>query len=521
MLLNDSEGIPVAAAGFSTTDFNEIDHDFASLPFEDIAASAISTATQLGASWVDIRVERGNTAWLLLRDSDPEATGSSSDVGLGVRVIVDGVWGFASDPVITAEGASRAAVNAVNLARISRPLSANQVTLVSEKVIGKKSWTSRWVVDPFTVPTELQIALMKNHSEKLFDIGEGVVDHVDASCSYYKEQKFYGDISGNRLCTQRIRIEAEFTATSIDEQTGRVTTVSTHAQPTARGWEWMDGSTFDWDTAISELPALLIGKINAPVVTPGVYDLVIEPSQLWLTIHESIGHATELDRVLGFEANYAGTTFASLDMLGNFQYGTPLLNIQGDRDAEFGLASVGFDDEGVEAQSFPIITQGVLQDFQCDRATASLIGRARSNGCAYADSFDHVPIQRMPNVSMLPDPNGPSLGEMIAGVKRGLLVKGDDSWSIDMQRHNFQFTADQFWLIEDGKITGQVRDAAYQSSTAEFWGSLVQVGNPSTYILDGALNCGKGQPGQSAPVSHGAPAARFNQINILDVSKES
>jgi len=247
---------------------------------------------------------------------------------------------------------------------------------------------------------------------------------------------------------------------------------------------------------------------------------VIDPSNLWLTIHESIGHATELDRALGYEAAYAGTSFATLDKLGSLQYGSPVMNVTGDRVVEHGLATIGYDDEGVAAQRFDIVRDGVLVGYQLNRQMAQANDFERSNGCAFADSAGHIPMQRMPNVSLGPAADGPSVDELIGGVERGIYIKGDRSWSIDMQRFNFQFTGQQFHRIENGRLVGQLRDVAYQATTTDFWGSMEAVGGPATYVLGGAFNCGKGQPGQVAAVSHGCPAGLFRNVNVINTKSE-
>jgi len=252
-----------------------------------------------------------------------------------------------------------------------------------------------------------------------------------------------------------------------------------------------------------------------------VLDLVIDPSNLWLVIHESIGHATELDRALGYEANYAGTSFATWDQLGTLKYGSPVMHVTGDRTVEHGLSTIGYDDEGVQAQSWDIIKDGTLVGYQLDRRMAQMQGLGRSNGCAFADSPGHIPIQRMANVSLQPAENGPSTEDLIGQVEDGLYVIGDRSWSIDMQRFNFQFTGQRFFRIRQGKLEGQVRDVAYQSSTTDFWGSMEAVGGPETWVLGGAFNCGKAQPGQVAPVSHGCPSALFRGVRILNTQAEA
>lgn len=493
-----------------------IDDAFLSLSLRDAAEAALDYASTAGASWADIRIERQLSNGVYMRDLIPETRYDNSSVGLGVRVIVDGCWGFASDPVISREGAVRAARKAIDLARLSAPLNTRPATMASEPVIGTAAWSSEWEIDPFQVPVAERIDVLRQMSQRILG---GKVDHVDASAVSAKEQKFYADLTGNRLTSQRLYTEASVTGTHIDPATGRFTTLRTLAGPMARGWESMLGKSYDWETELEQLPELLAMKAAAPSVTPGRYDLVIDPTNLWLTIHETIGHATELDRVLGYEANYAGTSFATQEKLGTFRYGSPLLNVTAERLRDHGLSTVGWDDEGVRAQSWPLISDGILVGYQTDRSTAALVGLERSNGSAYADSPEHVPLQRMPNISVEPAVDGPSLDDLIGSVENGLLVKGDDSWSIDMQRHNFQFTGQQFWRIRDGKLDGMVSDAAYQGNTTQFWNSLKAVGNADTFVLGGASNCGKGQPGQSAPVSHGAPACLFENINVLNTAE--
>jgi TldD protein len=258
----------------------------------------------------------------------------------------------------------------------------------------------------------------------------------------------------------------------------------------------------------------------SPSVKAGRYDLVIDPTNLWLTVHESIGHSTELDRVLGYEANYAGTSFATLDKLNRLQFGAPSMNVTGDRQVDYGLSTVGYDDEGVAAQTWDIIRDGKLVGYQLDRQMAHKQRFGRSNGCAFADAPEHVPLQRMPNVSLKANPRDVTLSDLIGAVDEGIYIVGDKSWSIDMQRYNFQFTGQKFFRIQHGRVAGQLKDVAYQARTTDFWNAMDGVGGQSTYMLGGAFNCGKGQPGQIAPVSHGCPAALFRQINILNTVQE-
>jgi len=353
-------------------------------------------------------------------------------------------------------------------------------------------------------------------------MGAPGVDHVSAHVYAVVEDKHYADLAGTVTTQRRVRVHPAVEAVAVDATAGGFESMRTLAPPVGRGWEYLTGTGWDWEGELGAIPALLAEKVAAPSVTAGPTDLVIDPSNLWLTIHESVGHATELDRALGYEAAYAGTSFATIDKLGTLEYGSPVMHVVGDRTTPHGLASVGYDDEGVAAQSFDIVRDGVLVGYQLDRRMAAENGLGRSNGCAFADSPLHVPIQRMANVSLQPAPgSGPTTEELISGVDRGIYIMGDKSWSIDMQRYNFQFTGQRFYRIERGRLAGQVRDVAYQAQTTEFWGSMEAVGGASTYVLGGAVNCGKGQPGQSAPVSHGCPSALFRSVRVLNARDET
>jgi len=496
-----------------------VDESFLALPLSALTDAALTRALDLGCEHADIRVERIRTQTISLRDARPEAVTDGEDLGLAVRVVHEGTWGFAAGVVLTAAEAVRLAEEAVAVATVSAAINTDRVQLAPEPVYPDAMYVSDYEVDPFGLPDAEKTALLSEFSERL--LAADGVEHVQSSCMHVKEQKYYADTAGTRTRQQRVRIHPEFTALTVDRATGSFESMRTLAPPAGRGWEYLTGGSWDWAAELAEIPELLREKTKAPSVEAGRYDLVIDPSNLWLTIHESIGHATELDRALGYEAAYAGTSFATVDKLGTLQYGSPLLQITGDRTAPNGLSTVGWDDEGVAGQEWDIVQDGVLVGYQVDRNMARLRGLPRSNGCAFADSPGHVPVQRMANVSLRPAPDGPSTDEIIGGVERGIYVVGDKSWSIDMQRYNFQFTGQRFYRIEDGRLAGQLRDVAYQATTTDFWGSMSAVGGPQTYVLGGAFNCGKAQPGQAAPVSHGCPTARFDQVSVLNTVQEA
>ncbi len=502
------------------TALRRVDADFLALPRHLLAEAAVSAALAAGASYADLRVHRITTEHIQLRDGELETSVVTREIGLAVRVIVDGTWGFASHAELKPEVAAETARRAVQVAVALAPLNAERIELAPEPVYADVSWVSPYGVDPFEVTAADKIALLGEYSGRL--LAADGVDHVSAGLQAVKEQVFYADVFGSSITQQRVRVQPMLEAVAVDSAAGSFESMRTLAPPTARGWEAVAGDeVWDWTTELAELPTLLAEKVKAPSVTAGPTDLVIDPTNLWLTIHESIGHATEYDRAIGYEAAYAGTSFATPDKLGTMQYGSAIMNVTADRTVEHGLATIGFDDEGVRAQSWDLVRDGVFVGYQLDRVFAPKLGVARSNGCSYADSPHHVPIQRMANVSLQPGPDDLSTDDLIGRVENGIYIVGDKSWSIDMQRYNFQFTGQRFFKIRDGKLDGQVRDVAYQATTTDFWGSMEAVGGESTWRLGGAFNCGKAQPGQVAAVSHGCPSALFRGINVLNTRTES
>jgi len=500
-----------------TAPADRIDPEFTALPLRELAAAALQRAADLGAQHADFRAELLRGQRIRLSDGSLETLFDTDTLGLAVRVVVDGTWGFAAAVDLTPAAAARAAEQAVDVARVAKPIAAERIELADEPGHGEVTWVSSYDTDPFDVSVADKIALLAGWSRDL--LAADGIDHVDAGLHVVKECKFYCD-GATTATQQRVRINPAVTAVTLSPN-GRFETMRTLAPPAGRGYEYVTGTGWDFTAELAAVPGLLAEKAAAPSVQAGRYDLVIEPSNLWLVIHESIGHATELDRALGYEAAYAGTSFATPDKLGSLQYGSPVMHVTGDRTAEHGLATIGYDDEGVAAQSWDLIAGGVLSGYQLDRRIARRCGFDRSNGCAFADSPGHMPLQRMANVSLAPAPGGPSVDDLIAGVERGIYIAGDKSWSIDMQRYNFQFTGQRFYKIENGRLVGQLRDVAYQSVTTDFWNSMEAVGGPQTYVLGGAMNCGKGQPGQVAPVSHGCPAVLMRGIRILNTAEEA
>jgi TldD protein len=493
-----------------------------------LAADELSALTDAalgaaaGCQAAELRVERIRSQTVRLHDAHPETTADDTEFGMGLRVVLDGAVGFAATVDVRPEEAAGLVERAMEMARVTGRAGGGRVELAPEPPHGDVAWSSTFDVDPSSVPMADKIALLSEWCARLGD--HPVVSHTTAALLSVSEQTYLADLNGTRATQHRVRLQAQLEALALSDS--GFETMRTLAPPVGRGWEWMAGPSadgnWDWDAELARLPDLLAEKLGAPSVEAGNYDLVVDPSNLWLTIHESIGHATELDRAVGYEAAYAGTSFATFDKLGVLRYGSPVMHVTGDRTVAHGLATVAIDDEGVEGQSFDLVRDGILEGYQLDRSIAASMGFERSNGCAFADSPLHVPIQRMANVSLAHSGvQGPRTDELIAGVDRGIYVVGDKSWSIDMQRYNFQFTGQRFYKIENGMLAGQLKDVAYQATTTDFWGAMEAVGGESTWVLGGAFNCGKGQPGQVAPVSHGCPSVLVRGVRILNTREES
>jgi TldD protein len=480
-----------------------------------LADMALALAKAAGASYADVRVGRNQIEFISAREHRVEKFESARIVGFGVRVLIDGSWGFAGSEVIDEDEVRRAVAFAADNAKAARLIQATPIVL-EDLPAYQEDWVMPLGRDPFAIAAS-------DKAEKLIAINEAALkagaDYCTAFFWFAREEKLFASSRGSRIAQTRVRSFPRFEATAIDKQSGRFATRASLLAPRGAGWDYVEAQDLLGEAALAAQQAR--EKLAAKPVAPGKYDLVVDPTNLWLTIHESVGHATELDRALGWEANFAGTSFATPDKLGTLRYGSPLMNITADRSQPGGLATVAFDDDGVRCAGaeFPIIAAGVFRNYQMAIGQAALIGRARSNGCAYADSPTAFPIQRMPNVSLEPNPQQTSLEDLFAGVDDGIYVVGEGSWSIDQQRYNFQFGGQLFYEIKNGKRGAMLRDVAYQGRTPDFWNAMDGLGDASTRFVGGSFLCGKGQPAQSAPVSHGAVPARFRQINVLNTER--
>jgi TldD protein len=487
--------------------------------------AAINTAKSAGASYSDVRLGRYRQSFVFTREQQIVNTVDTDSIGAGVRALVDGTWGFAATETLTADGMAAAAREAVAIARANRIARDQVVELTPVQAYPNATWNSSFKIDPFTIPIEQRAdLLLKANAEALKVKG---VRFVDSGLFFVKEDRNFASTEGSVISQTIVRVWVPFTITAVSADNSDFQTRSNMVQPAGRGWEYvleqdLVGNAGRWAEDAAR-------KLTAKSVEVGRYDLVLHPSHLWLTIHESIGHPTELDRALGYEANYAGTSFVAPPekMLGKLRYGPEFMNIQGDRSQEGGCATIGYDDEGVKPESFLIIKNGMFNDYQTTREQANWLkwwydaqGRqARSHGCSNADSWGSVQFQRMPNVSLLPGTKEQSFDDLIAATDRGIAIIGDGSFSIDQQRYNAQFGGQLFYEIKGGKITGMLKDVAYQMRTPDFWASLDMIGGKKSYEMGGTFNDGKGQPGQANAVSHGCPPSRFRNINVVNTGR--
>lgn len=481
-----------------------------------LADMALALAKAAGASYADVRVGRNQREFIRARERRLEEFDATLTVGFGVRVLIEGSWGFAGSEVVEENEIRRAVALAADNAGAARAIQANPIVLEDIPAY-QEDWAMPMRRDPFAVSAADKAAKLAAINAAALTAG---ADYCTAFLSFVREETLFASSRGSRIAQTRVRSHPRFEVTAVDKQSGRFATRASLVAPRGAGWEYVEAQDLVGEATLAAQQAR--EKLAAKPVDPGKYDLVIDPTNLWLTIHESVGHATELDRALGWEANFAGTSFVTPDKLGKLQFGSALMNVTADRSQPSGLATTAFDDDGVRCAGaeFPIITQGVFQNYQMAIGQAALIGRARSNGCAYADSPTAFPIQRMPNVSLEPNPQASSLEDLFAGVDGGIYVVGEGSWSIDQQRYNFQFGGQLFYEIRNGERGAMLRDVAYQGRTPDFWNAMDGLGDKSTRFVGGSFFCGKGQPAQLAAVSHGAVPARFRQINVLNTERK-
>jgi TldD protein len=479
----------------------------------EVADAALQQAAALGASYADIRINRYRRESIATRERQVQNVSRSTSFGLGLRVLVNGAWGFAATNVVEAGAARAVAEQAVAIAKANAILATRKVTLAPvERVV--TSWNNPIKRDPFDVPLETKTAFLLKLNETALAVAG--VSFVSSQILFVDEQKYFASSEGSRITQRLVRTYPQFTTTAADRANGDFQTRPVVDRAQLIGYEYVED--YPWLKDAEKAGHEVVEKLKSKPVSPGRYDIVVDPSQLFLCIHESVGHSTELDRALGWEANMAGTSFLKASDAGKLRFGAKIVNLVGDRTQTGGLATTGYDDEGVKSERWHIVRDGMFVDWQTTRELAPLVGQQQSHGCLHADNWSSVPFPRMPNVSLEPAATEVTLDDLFSGIKRGLFIEGRGSSSIDQQRYNFQFGGAVIREITNGKLGAMVRDAAYQSRTPDFWASCDGLGGPATYRLWGTSADGKGEPGQTNAVSHGCPPARFRQVTVLNTA---
>jgi TldD protein len=477
---------------------------------EALAGQALEIAQKAGASYADVRLVLWQRDRVSVRDDHVSGVGASEEYGIGVRVLADGAWGFAATSTLERKAIARIAQEAVAIARRNARLIRSPIELVATPAV-QGAWVSPFEIDPFAVPLQEKAELLLAAARAAMTVPG--IRHVSASALAVREEKLLLTSEGSRIHQVLFRVMPSFTATAVDRRRGRFASRDHEAPPMLAGWEHVRAAALV--ESAPTIAAEALQKLYAAPVEPGQKTVILAPSNLWLTIHESIGHSTELDRALGMEANFAGTSFIAPDQAGKLKIGGERINFFADRTQAGGLATTGWDDEAVPGQRWALVREGTLVGWQTTRELAGKIGEAESRGCLYADSYASVAFPRMPNVSLMPGTEGYTTEDLINATDDGILISGRGSWSIDQQRYNFQFGGQFFWEIKKGRLTRPLRDVAYQANTIDFWRSCDMLGGEGTYQLGGSFSDGKGEPSQSNAVSHGCPPARF-VVNVLN-----
>jgi TldD protein len=501
-----------------------------------LADTALGAATQAGATYCDVRIGRYLNQFITTRDLNVENVVNTESAGVGVRVICNGAYGFAATSDMSPDSVAAAARQAVAIAKANARLQTEPVRLAPVKGVGEVAWATPIKKDWRTVPIKEKAELLIAANKAGMDAGASFMQSLMFQVN---QQKYFASTDGSYIDQDVHRMWMPVFATAVDKATNKFRSRQGLSAPVGMGYEYLDARAEDKVKAAGGVCTLYKGtydliedaracgrqakeKLTAKSVAPGKYDLVLSPEHMYLTIHESVGHPTELDRVLGYEANYAGTSFATLDKWESkkFKYGSERVNIIADKVVPGSLGAVGYDDEGVRCKRWDIIKDGILVNYQATRDQAHIIGEKESHGCSYADSWSSVQFQRMPNISLAAGTKKLTPDEMVADVKKGIYIVGAGSFSIDQQRYNFQFGGQLFYEINNGKIGAPLEDVAYQSNTQEFWNACSAICDERDWRMGGSFFDGKGQPSQVSTVSHGSSTTRFNGINVINTARK-
>lgn len=501
---------------------------------KSLADAALNTARSGGATYADVRIGRYLNQFISTREKRVQGITSTESFGVGIRVIAKGTWGFAATNEITTDGIKKATERALAIAKANSKFQKEPVKLATVPAYGEVEWKTPIIKNAFEVPVSEKAELLLAANAAALQNG---ATFVNSNLFQVNEQKYFASTDGSYIDQDVHRIWPTFTVSVTDRASGIFKSRDAMSAPMGLGYEYMIPKAEDklqtpmgmvlyrnsYDMIEDAATAARQAKemISAKSVEPGKYDLVLEPNHLGLTIHESVGHPLELDRILGYEANYAGTSFASIEKLksGNFNYGSKQVNIFADKTQAGSLGAVGYDDEGVKCKRWDLIKDGILVNFQAIRDQVHMLGQNESHGCCYAQGWNDVQFQRMPNVSLAPGKEAYSAAQMIKDVEKGIYIAGRGSYSIDQQRYNFQFGGTVFYEIKNGQIAGMLNDVAYQSNTQEFWNSCVKICDEKDYRMFGSFFDGKGQPSQVSAVSHGSSTSRFNGVNVINTGR--
>jgi TldD protein len=492
---------------------------------ERLLMQAIDTLKSAGAAFADARIGRYSRQNISTREQQIVNVVDTASIGIGVRCLLNGTWGFAGTRDLTPSGVTAACREAVAIAKANRLPGVPPVVLAPGEKHGRQTWKSAYVTDPWQIPLEEKAALLFKANAEAAKVPR--VRFVQSGMSFVKEEKHYANTDGSIITQTVIRTDVPFTVTAVAADNSDFQSRGNVVQPIGRGYEYVLEQDIVtnaklWGEQAAE-------KLSAKSVEPGLYDLVLHPSHLFLTIHESLAHATELDRVLGHEANMAGTSFIAPphDKLGKLRLGPEFMNVQGNRSEVGGCSTIGYDDDGIKPDEFLIVKNGVFNDYQTNRELAPALDwwyksqnlPTKSHGCCHADSWSSQQFMRMPNVSLMPGDEEMSWDDLIAGTDKGIAMLSRGTYSIDQQRYNAQFGAQVCYEIRGGKIVGQLKDAAYVMRTPDFWNALDAVGGKASYGHGATFNDGKGEPGQSNAVSHFCPPSRFKAQRVINTGR--
>jgi len=478
-----------------------------------VANWALNTATLRGASYADTRVVAQRSRALSTKNGKVGSASDSESIGMNVRVIVEGAWGFAASSELGRGAVEATAERAVEIARASARVKRQDVQLAPEQP-QVAEWTTTYQIDPFSTSVEQNIDLLLKIDAELRAVPG--ITLAETNLNFNREEQWFASSEGADIHHTKLSTGAGYAAYAFAGNE-----IQKRSYPNSFGGQWQNKGY----ELITELKLLenarriaeeAVALHRADQCPEGSFDLILDSSQLGLQIHESIGHPIELDRVLGMEANFAGTSFLTLEKLRSLRYGSDLVNVVADARQEHGpgLGTFGFDDEGVPAQCTSIITNGLFMGYLTSRETAHTIGDQRSGGTSRAEGWNRLPMIRMTNISILPGEKPLNLEQLIASTDHGILMQTNRSWSIDDKRYNFQFGCEIGWEIKNGKRIRMVKDPLYSGITTEFWNSMDAICSRDEWTLWGTPNCGKGQPQQVIGTGHGAAPARFLGVKV-------